>query len=1406
MDHISPKDLKGTSKKYNLGGAVMPIDVQDELASFKEALNDPNVADVDKEFFRKAIANIEQKYPSISKEILYEDAIQGSISDLVNGNWYKKNPSKLLGVQKIEKSRYGNDVTILKGDISVLESIDAETDFGKFILNRAIGVSQIKDSVRVTMVQPDIESFVQDIVKKSTTEIGKKAVTKRKKEVVGEAVTERQIPIQTYKDIYAKLNRAISIEELKVYIWYKDQINQRLSQEWYYIAYEEADNRTAEQKKLDWLSNGILFYHNGKFLPLPIFASGNMYEKVSRLVKAGDNSGQDIEYIVTNFGERVLQLHLDALNNAYDKIYKNRLTITGNDDENSLILKPISKFARTLKINRTESFEQFKWWSSKGKPDFSKTDGSSWRMDTFDELSLTDAFSLWITENRAKMDFKGSISYYDVIYFYIDKRTKQAPQYLEGAELAKWRAQLERTKAKASSEGNRLFLKFLKEELSLEQKVYIETNWNATYNNYLKPDYSKIPVAFNITNRFFDEEPFEVKEEKREAVSFIFNEGSGCLAYDVGVGKSLSAIMIMEQFIVAGYSKRPFLVVPNQTYKQWLSEIKNALPHRKVNGLFNLGVEYSEKVKNADGQVQMVDEGSISVLTYEGFLRLGFNEQTQASLLNSLYEILNQGGAEELMSAKKKASFFEKLEGLVGKGLKGSYIEIESLGFDFVCYDEAHALKKIFTSVKGEAKEGEKKAKKSYDLQAGQPSDTALKGFMISNYILKKNNDRNILLLTATPFTNSPLEVFSMLSLVAYHHLDELGILNINDFFDNYIDVQSDLVINHKLKPQYKQIVKGFNNLPSLQKIIFRFFNYKDGDDVGVIRPNKIVIPYVKKLVNGEIVRLSENEQVTSSVEMSGIQKKYMDQVIQYAEGAIELDINSADVGEEVVNKDAITNEDSVELSDNSLSDKEKQGVRALRAMNFSRNIALSPYLYEFNTLGKPTYTDYVNTSPKLKYVMECIRSVKEYHESHEEPVSGQVIYMDRGLDYFNMLRDYLIYEVGFQAHEVGEITARMSTDKKRLVQDTFLGRYYDEKLQDYQPLEDSKRIKVLLGSSSIKEGINLQTKSTVLYNCFLDWNPTDIIQLEGRVWRQKNEFMNVRIVNPLVIDSIDIFMFQKLEEKTARINSIWSQNNKSVLKLEEIDPEEIKFALIKNPRVIAELEVETKGAKIQDEIASLKSINDRLKELKDAILYYNNYQKEVDEVLEEYLPSKLSLAYDQKVMALVKLYKDEYPKDDSGRVMIDRYDRQNRYAELVKKFGSDGISPKDPPYERWWFKSLLEKKRLIEKETRDLLNPRNLTVNDIESTIDKNNADSVKFEEEIKYLKSEDYVNKRSAEITDIREKNKITIKDIDELVNEFSRLNYLLSIKRVKSPSAPIKNVDKILVKLSQAFNLLS
>jgi hypothetical protein len=468
--------------------------------------------------------------------------------------------------------------------------------------------------------------------------------------------------------------------------------------------------------------------------------------------------------------------------------------------------------------------------------------------------------------------------------------------------------------------------------------------------------------------------------------------------------------------------------------------------------------------------------------------------------------------------------------------------------------------------------------------------------------------------------------------------------------------------------------------------------------------------------------------------------------------------------------------------------------------MNFCRNIALSPYLYEYKDVSNPTYKEYINTSPKLKYVMECIKSIKTYHIKNNEPMSGQVIYMDRGLKYFNLIQDYLIYELGFEAHEIGQITAKMTVEKKRLAQDSFLGRKYNETLQDYEPLPDDKRIKVLLGSSSIKEGINLQKKSTCLYNCFLDWNPTDVIQLQGRIWRQQNEFMNVRIVNPLMIDSMDIFMFQKLEEKTARINTIWSSDGRSVLKIEDLDTEEIKMALMKDPITIALYKAETGIVKLADDKNALNIINKRLEDYEDEMTKINGKTIDIDKLIAEYLPNKKDENIISKINSLIAFYKNDYPKDANGKIMLDEYNRKHNFEDILKdlKLKDSDISAYLKPKPEWWWQFIVQSKRIIEKENRDLLTVRNINPENVKDAIEQNKLKATEIDKQLLYLKSESYLQTESQKIIAEREKNKFEIKTIEQNVNDFGKLNYLLSIKRVKIPTIA-KTIESKVIDLS-------
>ena len=90
--------------------------------------------------------------------------------------------------------------------------------------------------------------------------------------------------------------------------------------------------------------------------------------------------------------------------------------------------------------------------------------------------------------------------------------------------------------------------------------------------------------------------------------------------------------------------------------------------HIRITSKRDYEVTYIENFKDAEGNIAPPPSGAITIITYEGFENIAFNENTQQSILNSLYDILNQGGEDE-KSEKNKASFFERIEKLVGRGL-----------------------------------------------------------------------------------------------------------------------------------------------------------------------------------------------------------------------------------------------------------------------------------------------------------------------------------------------------------------------------------------------------------------------------------------------------------------------------------------------------------------------------------------------------------------------------------------------------------------------------------------------------------------------------------------------------------------------------------------------------------------
>lgn len=84
---------------------------------------------------------------------------------------------------------------------------------------------------------------------------------------------------------------------------------------------------------------------------------------------------------------------------------------------------------------------------------------------------------------------------------------------------------------------------------------------------------------------------------------------------------------------------------------------------------------------------------------------------------------------------------------------------------------------------------------------------------MAAQYIQDKNNGRNITLLSATPFTNKPLEYYSILSLIANKRLEESGYFNVNNFFETFMEADNDMEIDARGDVKFKANVRRFKTI-----------------------------------------------------------------------------------------------------------------------------------------------------------------------------------------------------------------------------------------------------------------------------------------------------------------------------------------------------------------------------------------------------------------------------------------------------------------------------------------------------------------------------------------------------------------------------------------------------------------
>ncbi|WP_175607494.1 N-6 DNA methylase [Deinococcus marmoris] len=311
------------------------------------------------------------------------------------------------------------------------------------------------------------------------------------------------------------------------------------------------------------------------------------------------------------------------------------------------------------------------------------------------------------------------------------------------------------------------------------------------------------------------------------------------LNFDVGLGKTLTGLMLAALLLQSGRARTVAIVVPLSRLADWVMNARTALEKLNVvviggavacneNGSFTLDENGEPVVRSESAGARsaklarlLTHPPDVVILTLDAFEAVPMLEETRLRMIHSdptLMAGADQGTTfderSRKMSGHRKLSAVEKTVGRhLARVRVSTHTDLpwEVLGIGAIITDEVHALKNSYSAptVYGESN--------PKFLGSGGESNRAIDA--VHKYRFVRAFGGATVGLSATWFTNSPIEIFNQLAL----HTDALaayGLSTVAAFTARFCVIESRLITLPDGEVEFKPCVVGFRNLPELRAIM----------------------------------------------------------------------------------------------------------------------------------------------------------------------------------------------------------------------------------------------------------------------------------------------------------------------------------------------------------------------------------------------------------------------------------------------------------------------------------------------------------------------------------------------------------------------------------------------------------
>lgn len=933
--------------------------------------------------------------------------------------------------------------------------------------------------------------------------------------------------------------------------------------------------------------------------------------------------------------------------NVIDKIGQLTVAVANTDDERLKTQYRKQIEAMDAKIKRVPIEDitfslHSKWFDKKYILEFLRENG--FRNATFGTVSEVLDYG-----GRVTKEFVENLDAYNGEYRlkYVDREANKDRKY--EAQLEKY-INGQNIKSKYSAEYKER-ISIFEAQFDNWMKQHLDANelaemYNKKFNGYVAPEYetSKLDIDDIISG---DIKPHTYQNQEVRRLS---EQGSGICGFGVGLGKSFTALALAGHNFKHGKSKRTCVVVPSAVLENWYHEA-NMFYNRQYmrNKVFFVGLEpKTDKDGNIlqkplldengnprtreDGSAVMQDvvrmrndkasvyeamwkipqsNYSLVVMTKEKFQSIPIKQDTMEAYTRDMVDrhLMSEKAAKTASEDRtKKVSYNEdkrmsRLEGKFsdeGTDKKGELPYLEDMGFDSIITDESHFFKNSL--------EGGERTKNVVYVPNPTTSKIAVDMAIKCNYMRTKNGGRGVYGLTATPVTNSPIEIFNMLSLVApKEEFENMGVRTVDDFVRLFgkIELHTRSTVTGELKE--KDTLVGFKNLSGLRSLFRKYVNIKTVEDVD----SEIHVPNAEE-IEEEVPMTPEQEELYAMLRNRANGKdeygnmtseeppsifttiRDMDRVttdtdMYYHQMTFTLDGKYADTIKSMIAKLSTTYEYKEEYE---LTGKE-QIVKGTFEPKYDFNgKTCSLVVHEANeaellktikAAGIPL--EEINHPIAPKYA-KLIENMKRHLD-----IGGKQIVFTEEMSQHGKIKRILVHNLPITMDNVAIINA-----------DEASGNEMDKISKAYNAGE----VKIVVANKKAEVGVNLQKGTTAIHHLTLPWTPASIDQRNGRGVRQGNKVDTVQIYYYAGKGTFDSYRKQLLKGKGNWINQLLTGNESSAINANMAAEEEFSAELTGNGdkyRAALAAAEEQKRNK-----AKSQSVN-MLKALQDATAKIDNFE-----------------------------------------------------------------------------------------------------------------------------------------------------------------------------------------------------